>query len=168
MRPAQILLTILFFVSIISCSGPNATVPTDPDMQFGHRYAGVAPDGYDTVTIRVPDEGEFSSFPATFDYVIVRPDRPQMEKDSVAVEILVKGSLPEACMELHAFDRKRTGNIITATLQMRRPRSRICAAVRRPYRLYLMLDGKFLPGQYTLKLNDRSVPFIVPPRQPPS
>ena len=166
MRVGRFLLTPLFLGGLISCSGPNATAPTDPDLQFGHRYAGLSPDGYDTITIRVPEEEEFSSFPATFDHVIVRPERSQPEMDSVSVEILVKGSLPDACMELHAFNQKRTGNIITATLQMRRPRSRICANVRRPYRLYLMLDGGFLSGQYTLKLNNRTVPFTVQFQEP--
>ncbi len=77
------------------------------------------------------------------------------------MEILVKGSLPDACMELHAFDQERVGNIITATLQMRRGQSHVCATARRPYRLYLMLERGFVQGHYTLKLNDSTIPFTI-------
>jgi len=134
----------------------------DPDMQFGHRYEDVAPDGYSTITIQPPDETlRFTYFSATFDRVIVRSDMALLEHDPVEVEILIKGRLPDACMELHAFNQKRTGNIITATLMMRRLESHACATVRRPYRLYLMLEDKYELGSYTLKLNNTAVPFVV-------
>ncbi len=162
MRGVHVSLTVILSVFAVACSGPSGMVSADPDRQFGHRYEGTPPDGYNTITISVPEEElEFTYFPATFDRVIVRPDMLKSEQDTVAVEILVKGSMPDACMELHAFDQKRTGNIITATLQMRRPGSRVCATVRRPYRLYLMLEGGFARGSYSLKLNDESVPFTV-------
>lgn len=149
---------------LVSCSGPRTSSTTDPDLQFGHRYEGNSPDGYSTITISIPQEDlEFSYFPATFDRVIVRPETSQIDQDSVAVEILVKGSLPDACMELHAFNQKRAGHLITATLEMRRAQSGICATVSRPYRLYLILEGGFVQGHYTLKLNDATVPFVVRP-----
>lgn len=162
MRTSLTLLVVACLGFIAACSGPVATDPTDPDTSFGHRYEGQAPDGYNVVTISVPEEElEFAYFPATFDHVIVRPDLMQLQTDTVHVEILVKGSLPDACMELHAFDQERTGNMVTATLQMRRPQSRVCASVRRPYRLYLMLEDGFVQGHYTLKLNDSVIPFVV-------
>ncbi len=157
---STILVAMLGFM--IACSGPGSEIPADPDMRFGHRFEGLPPDGYGPITIQIPEEkSRFDYFPATFNHVIIRPDIVDDEQDTVAVEILVKGSLPNACMELHAFDQKRTGNIITATLQMRRPHAQICASVRRPYRLYLMLEGGFAPGHYTLKLNREVVPFMV-------
>ena len=162
MRASLTLLMVACLGFFGACSGPVATTPTDPDTSFGHRYEGQAPDGYNAVTISVPDEElEFAYFPATFDHVIVRPDLMQLQTDTISVEILVKGSLPDACMELHAFDQERTGNVVTATLQMRRPQSRVCASVRRPYRLYLMLEDSFVQGHYTLKLNGSIIPFVV-------
>ena len=162
MRAGIVLISAMLPVLVIACSGSNVTVSSDPDRQFGHRYEGVPPDGYNVVTISVPEEElDFTYFPATFDHVIVRPELIRLEQDTVEVEILVKGSLPDACMELHAFDQKRAGNLITATLQMRRPASRVCATVRRPYRLYLILEGGFTQGNYSLNLNDEVVPFTV-------
>ena len=85
---------------------------------------------------------------------------------TVDVEVLVKGAFPDACMALHEVEQKRTGNIINATLAMRRPQGAICASVRRPYRFYVMLDGRYSLGNYTLKLNDQAIPFqIRPPRE---
>ncbi len=154
---------VLFLLGyVVACSGSNTGMSIEPEMRFGHRYEGLPPDEYSTVMITVPEQGRtFTYFPATFERVIVRPDLLHLEQDTVAVEILVKGSLPDSCMELHAFDQKRVGNIITATLQMRRPQSQICAAVRHSYRLYLMLDGGFIRGHYILKLNDSTIPFVV-------
>lgn len=163
MRIVHLSPTILPLLSLLACSGPSSITVTDPDMQFGHRYAGTPPDGYGTVSISEPAEGQaFAYLPATFHRVIVRPDLSQPEQDTVAVEILVKGSLPDACTELHAFEQQRAGNIITGTLRTRRPRSAMCATARRPYRFYLMLEGSFVHGHhYTLKLNDSVIPFSV-------
>ncbi|MCY3486983.1 MAG: hypothetical protein OXH34_00950 [Bacteroidetes bacterium] len=162
MRTGFATLTVLLLGYVMACSGSNTATSTEPDMRFGHRYEGVPPDGYHTVTISVPEQGHtFTYFPATFDRVFVRPELFHLEQDTVAVEILVKGSLPDACMELHAFDQERMGNIITATLQMRRGQSRVCVTARRPYRLYLVLEGGFVQGHYTLKLNDSTIPFTV-------
>ncbi|MCY4159561.1 MAG: hypothetical protein OXE92_00685 [Bacteroidetes bacterium] len=154
--------TVLFLLFLAACSAPRSVVSTDPDMQYGHRYEGIAPDGYTTVKINKPDvEADFMYFPATFDHVIVRSNLIPLEQDTVAVEILVKGRLPDACMELHAFNQKKTENIITATLEMRRLQSSVCATVLHPYRLYLMLEGGFKQGHYSLRLNDTVVPFRV-------
>lgn len=162
MRPGVVILTVLLLGYVMACSGSNTATSTDPDMRFGHRHEGLPPDGYRTVTISMPEQGRtFTYFPATFERVIVRPEPFHLERDTVAVEILVKGSLPDACMELHAFDQERMGNIITATLQMRRGQSHVCVTARRPYRLYLMLEGGFVQGHYTLKLNDSAIPFMV-------
>ncbi len=155
-------LTALLFACVTACSGSNTAPPADPDLRFGHRYEAPPPDGYRTVTIDVPDgEHTFRYFPVTFERVVVRPDLLYLETDTVAVEILVKGHLPDTCVKMHAFDQKRAGNIIRATLQMRRPQSQVCAISRRSYRLYLMLEGGFTKGHYTLKLNDTIVPFTV-------
>ncbi len=162
MRPSLSLIFVVTLVFMFACSGPSTEIQVDPDRRFGHRYDGLPPDGHQPMTFRIPEDAStFDYFPATFNDVIIRPDVVHHEQDTVLVEILVKGSLPDGCMELHTFDQKRTGHIITASLQMRRPHARICTSVRRPYRVYLMLDGGFAPGHYTLKLNGDSVPFRV-------
>ena len=50
---------------------------------------------------------------------------------------------------------------------MRQPKERVCAAVVRPFRFYLVLDGTFEAGSYTLRLNDAAYPFQVLPAPTP-
>ncbi len=144
------------------CSGPSTPTPIDPDIQFGHRYTGRSPDGDHIVSITEPNpKSQYSYFPATFHRVIVRSNPVMPQQNAVPVEILVKGNLPDLCMELHQFDHTRTENIITATLEMRRPITHGCKHIIYPYRVYLPLDDTFTQGHYTLKLNDRIIPFTV-------
>ena len=159
-----LLLLLLAGCTLAGCTGSRAT--PDPDVQFGHRYNDPAPDGTHTVTITPLTEGEtYRYYPATFESVIVRPAafKPAVSADiqQVDVEVLIKGALPDACMELHAFVQERTANIITATLEMRRAQSTLCASVRRPYRFYVLLEGQYSAGHYTLRLNGQAVPFQI-------
>ena len=154
------------------CLGSRVASELPPDQRFGHRYEERGPDGRRTITIAPPDSATRDFYyPAPFDTVIIRPapfvaDVPAAEQE-VAVEVLVKGAFPDACTELHAIDQERTAHLITATLEMRKPQGAICASVRRPYRFYVMLDGRYGVGHYTLKLNDKVVPFQIhaPPRE---
>ncbi|MFQ5571980.1 MAG: hypothetical protein ACE5G0_20060 [Rhodothermales bacterium] len=155
-------------VLVAGCVGSRSAEELSPDQRFGHRYEDDAPDGRRTISIAAPDSAvNYFFYPATFDTVHVRPspfaeDRPAEGQD-VAVEVLVKGAFPDGCMELHAITQERNGHLINATLEMRRPQGSICANVRRPYRFYVMLMGRFGIGHYTLKLNDKAVPFQVRP-----
>ncbi len=146
------------------CTGSRAPVETSPDEQFGHRYEGQAPDGRRTVSIDPAEGGgQFAYFPATVETVVIRP-APLPADDPLAtaeVEALIKGAFPDGCLQLHAFAQERTGNIVDATLQMRRPQGAVCTSVFRPYRFYVTLEGQYAPGNYTLKLNGRAVPFEV-------
>lgn len=153
------------------CAGSRAAEETPPDQRFGHRYEEEAPDGRRTIAITPPDSAmAYFYYPATFDTVLVRPapfdvNTPAQEQ-VVDVEVLVKGAFPDACMELHTIGQERTGNIINATLEMRRPQGAICASVRRPYRFYVALEGRYGLGNYTLKLNGEPILFqILPPRE---
>ncbi len=148
------------------CTGSRSAEEVPPDQQFGHRYDAEAPDGRQTITIAPADSAvDYFYYPATFDSVNVRPALFDLtlpvEGQQVEVEVLVKGAFPDACMELHAITQERTGNIINAKLEMRRPQGSICASVRRPYRFYVMLQGRYGVGNYTLKLNDIAIPFQV-------
>jgi hypothetical protein len=134
-----------------------------PDDRFGHRYEQ-PPDARRTITIEPPaaDVG-FFTYPAIVDSVHVRPaplqeDVPAIDQE-VQVEVLVKGSFPDACSALHVAEQVRSGNLVSVELLMRKPRGAVCAAVIRPYRFYLMLEGRYAPGFYTLKINGQPYPF---------
>lgn len=134
-----------------------------PDEQFGHRFDGEAPDGRITVTLTPADTNQtYFYYPALVDTLVIRPAAFTPEANTVAVEALVKGALPDACMELHRVTQERAGNLITIRMEMRRPQGAICASVLRPYRFYLPLEGTYAPGPYTLRLNDRPWPFRIP------
>ena len=140
-----------------------------PDQRFGHRPADGA-DGRDLVVLVPPDSSqEYFFYPALFDTLHVRPASLEAAAgaaaaaaaEAVPVEVLVKGSFPDACMELHAVEQERIGHLVNVELLMRRPRGSVCASVVRPYRFYFLLDGAYAPGAYTLKLNGTVKPFVV-------
>jgi hypothetical protein len=148
------------------CFGPRAAQEPPPDERFGHRYADEAPDGRSTIVIAPPDTAKaYFYYPAVFDTVHVRPapfgDVTSDATSETKVEILVKGSFPDACTELHEAEQTRSGHIVEVDLQMRKPQGAVCAAVRRPYRFYLMLTGRYAPGNYTLLINGDEFPFEV-------
>ena len=162
----------LWGLCLAGCVGSRAAEDVPPDQRFGHRPEGAEADGRRIVAITPPDGAtDYFYYPATFDSVHVRPAPLDASKpadaQTVEVEVLIKGAFPDACMELHAMEQERTGNIINASLEMRRPQGAICASVQRPYRFYVMLGGRYNVGNYTLKLNDEVVPFEVlpPPEQ---
>lgn len=132
------------------------------DTRFGHRQA-YSDDGRETVLIAAPaDSAGFLVFPAYVDSIAVRPERAALTPgDSTAVEVLVKGALPDACAELSSVTQTRQARYVTVQLEMRLPRGRVCAAVVRPYRFYLPLAGRFGAGSYVLTLNDTVYPFQI-------
>lgn len=151
---------------LVACSGPQTATVTNPDDQFGHRYEENTPDGQSTVLIAPPDENvTYNYYPAIVEQVHVRQglfdaDTPA-DAQEVPVEVLIKGSLPDACTELHSVEQERTGNLLRMTLQVRRPQGAVCASVVRPYRFYVELDGDYEQGPYTLRVNDQTEPFEV-------
>ena len=151
---------------VAACSGSRSAEEISPDERFGHRYEEHAPDGRRTISITPADSAlDYFYYPATFDSVNVRPAPLEAgvpaEGQEVEVEVLIKGAFPDACMELHSISQERTGHIINATLEMRRQQGSICASVRRPYRFYVMLNGRYGIGNYTLKLNGQAISFQV-------
>jgi hypothetical protein len=145
----------------VGCSGP-AEVQVKPDEEFGHRYEGIAPDGRATHLISPPDSNiSYLYYPAVYDTVHVR--QLVGEPNDSQVEVLIKGSFPDSCTELDAVEQHRAEHIVTVNLQMRKPRGTVCASVMRPYRFYVILDGTFDDGNYTLKVNDRAHNFVLRP-----
>ncbi len=158
------ILVFLCAAAMGGCSGVRQT-ERPPDEQFGHRYEGRASDGRETIVIRAPEEDvEYVYYPASHDTVHIRQAIPESpDATATQVEVLIKGGFPDACTELHSVDQTRAEHILNVNLQMRRPRGVLCAAVVRPYRFYLLLDGPYEPGHYSLKINDTSHPFVVTP-----
>ena len=148
----------------MGCVSSKPADDLPPDEQFGHRYEE-SPDARLTLSLTPPDTAQsYFYYPAVFDTVHVRPApfaaTPGAARQ-VPVEVLVKGALPDACTELHDVAQERLGHILHVTLRMRRPQGAVCASVVRPYRFYVMLEGRYEPGSYTLKLNEQAHPFEV-------
>ena len=149
--------------------GSEAAGGQPPGDRFGYRMGGTGPDGRETVLLApISDSTRYLFFPAVVDSVAVRPAGRPAPGDAVAVEVLVKGALPDACAELTEVEQERQGRYVTVELLMRQPRETVCAQVVRPFRFYLMLDGAYEAGSYMLTLNGTDHPFqILPPPAAP-
>ncbi|NNE34990.1 MAG: hypothetical protein HKN13_07130 [Rhodothermales bacterium] len=158
--PSFALFASMMLVVASGCGGSEPlTVPVDE--QFGHRFDGVAPDGRETQLITEPESGtEYFYYPAVYDTVHIRPE-PIAESDLHRVEVLIKGSFPDSCTDLHSIEQTRIEHLINMDLEMRRPKGVVCASVMRPYRFYVILDGDYEIGHYTLKLNKRANTFVI-------
>ena len=146
------------------CLGSRET-ERPPDEQFGHRYE-TPPDDRSEIVLREPSaEAEYFYYPAIFDTVHVRsalfdPNIPAGAQ-RVPIEVLVKGAFPDTCTELHDVEQERAGHLILMQLTMRRPKGAVCTSVVRPYRFYVMLEGLYGIGDYTLKINGTPYAFQV-------
>lgn len=162
MRSAPAVLLVLLVLAA-GCTG-SGEGRKPPDQRYGHRYAEPTEDGRRTLTLAPPDTAaRHFVYPAPIGEVIVRHAEPSKAEDAatVPVELLIKGTLPDACMSLSDAAQKRRGHLIAVTLQMRRPLGAVCEPVLRPYRFYLPLDGRYEAGPYTLKVNGVVKPFVL-------
>lgn len=133
-----------------------------PDQTYGAVVAPQTSEDPDVLTILPPDPARpyfFTDAPVS--EVIPRVETPPAGSDSARVEILVRGSFPDACYELSGVTQNRVLRLVDVTLQVRRPEGAFCATVVRPYRFYLPLDGRFARGPYTLSVNGTVAPFEV-------
>ena len=151
-------------VILAACLG-SKEVDRPLDERFGHRFEEQGPEGRRTLAILPADSAaSYFYYPAVIDTVHVRPaplGSNLTAQQSVPVEILVKGSMPDGCTQMHDVVQERFGHIIHVSVQMRRPQGSVCTRVVRPYRFYLRLEGTYGEGSYTLKLNNRVFPFAV-------
>jgi hypothetical protein len=115
----------------------------------------------ETVLIKPADgtESAFDFGPAPIDTVLIRADL-KASRDAV-IEVLVKGSFPDGCSELHRLEQKPSENGQQVSLVMRRPSEAICTQVVRPYRFFFVLDRRFTPGRHILSINGNEYPFSV-------
>ena len=166
MTPRAFCRTLLatLLATLLGLAGCSTLRPMDalPDERFGSRVEGTDEEGRETLIIAAPaGERTWATYPAVFETVTVRPEPLSASGEPVAVEILVKGAFPDACTELHEVTQDRTANLVEVTLSMRREQGAVCAAVLRPYRFYLLLEARYAPGAYSLKVNDRPFPFEI-------
>lgn len=167
-RPIRGFLFGLAALILSSCGGTgNSTAPaggTDSSevARMKEHFADLVDDERETVLIapadRDPDAYEIT--PASFDTVIVRAE-PHPTDGRKAVDVLLKGSFPDGCTELHKMTQHSTADGRTVELTMRRPEGAMCTQVVRPYRYFFVLDGTFAAGQYTLTVNERPFHFTV-------
>ena len=150
-------------LGLAACSGASTDAASGPDRdRYGYRVG--SDDGRETMLIRpISDSTRYLVYPAVVDSVAVRPAGRPAPGDAVAVEVLVKGALPDACAELTEVTQTRQARYVTVDLMMRQPRETVCAAVVRPFRFYLVLDGAYPAGSYVLRLNGTTTPFQVLP-----
>ena len=152
-------------VLLAACGGSGEAATVDAD-RFGYRVGG-AVGGRQTVAVAPPDTTTRTLvFPVVVDSVGVRAAGRPAPGDGVAVEAVIHGAFPDACSVLSDVRQARAGHYVTAALTMRQPLETVCAAVVRPFRYYLVLDGAYPAGSYTLTVNDTPYPFQVLPALP--
>lgn len=146
---------------LAACTGSR------PEPTLEERF-GSAPDslgdGSERLEIVAADSARAYFYaPAILESIVVRSARMTVADTArgVPVEVLIKGALPDACAELHRVTQQRTAHLVDVTLTMRRPQGAVCATVVRPYRFYVLLDGTYTPGPYTLTVNGTVKPFEI-------
>ena len=159
-------LLILAGLIASGCLGSKPPPAPPPEERYGHRYEDEGPEGRRTFTITPPEPNTtYFYYPLAFDSVHVRPApfdpaRPA-EGQRVPVELLITGSLPNSCSVVHDVEQERAGHIINVDMQLRRPQGVLCTSIEAPYRFYVMLEGRYGVGNYTLKINDRAYAFVI-------
>lgn len=148
------------------CQSNRTIADVAPDDRFGHRFEEDSPDGRSTLSLSTPDSTtKYFYYPAVVDQLHIRHapfDTTQpLDGQSVTVEVLIKGALPDGCTELHDVTQERIAQLINVTLRTRKPQGGLCTTVLRPYRFYIDLDDRFGEGAYTLKVNDQTKSFRI-------
>lgn len=158
-RIKAVLLAAALLLAAAGCaSSEEAQKP--PEERYGHRYEDKGPDGRRTLALATPDTSQdYFYYPVPVGDLKVRHVPFEADSSRVPVEVVVEGSLPNACAALHEAEQERSGRLITVRLQMRVPRGSACRRMTRPYRFYLSLDGYYEKGHYTLTLNNVVHPF---------
>ena len=156
-------LLLALALGLAGCAGAASEVASGPDPdRYGYRLG--SDDRRETMeVVPVSDSTRYLVYPAVVDSVGVRAAGRPAPGDAVAVEVVVQGALPDACAELAEVTQERQARYVTVELLMRLPRETVCAAVVRPFRFYLVLDGAYPAGSYVLRLNGTTTPFQVLP-----
>ena len=117
---------------------------------------GSEPDGADqtaTVGVGAPAEGA----PLQVDSVEVLI----LESFPVQVNLLARGTVPDACTEIGEVRQERAGNAVTVTIATTRDPAALCAQVLTAVEETIPLEGDFPPGEYTVPVNGVTQAFRV-------
>jgi hypothetical protein len=160
---------ILAVRSLLSaCAGTRGLEDVPPDLRYGHRFEDVGPMGRITKYLTEPTVRQSTSlYPVHVDSVTVRHGQfvhgldPDVQR--VAADVVLKSAFPKTATNSTRSSSVASGTISRSSFLMRKPRDIVCNRVRVPFRHYVVLDGSFRPGHYTMKINSRVVPFQVRP-----
>ncbi len=152
---------VLLCCGLLAACSASRTAPP-PEERFGAQPDSLS-DGSERIDISEADSARAYFYaPAILETIVVRPAPAGGDSSrAVPVEVLIKGALPDACAELHRVTQQRTVRLVDIQLTMRRPQGAVCATVVRPYRFYVLLDGVYEPGPYTLTVNGVVKPFEI-------
>jgi len=79
------------------------------------------------------------------------------------VIVYIQGGLADSCTAFHELKTERSGNTVTITVTVQRPREAICAEVYGFFERNENLGSDFTSGAtYTVKVNDATETFIMP------
>jgi hypothetical protein len=79
------------------------------------------------------------------------------------VLVYIQGGLADSCTTFHELKTERSGNTVTITVTVQRPREAICAEVYGFFERNENLGTDFTSGKnYTVKVNDRTTSFVMP------
>lgn len=157
-----LLWAVTFGVFVMAGCAGGAAREKPPDQRYGHRYEERGPEGRRTLAITPPDmSAAYSYYDVPVSEVVVRTASFEAGGEAVPAEVLVKGALPNDCLALHEAEQNRDGHLLSVTFTMRWPEGADCERFERPFRFYLPLEGRYAPGDYTLKLNGTAYPFTV-------
>lgn len=161
LRPIVAGLTAMLLLASLSGAGCRSSGPDGPpEARYGHRYEATAPDGRAVMSPDpIADTSSVFVNPVYVDSLRVRIS--EEGDDAHRIDVVIDGTLADACTELHDVRQRRHGHIIEVALLARRPKGAMCAQMIQPFRTYFDLDGTFAPGAYTLKVNDAAQPFEV-------
>lgn len=74
------------------------------------------------------------------------------------VQAFVQGEIGDGCTTLQGVTQRRSGNAIELTATFRR-QGDVCTMIMQLMNEWVVLNGTFEPGEYTLRANARALPF---------
>ncbi len=123
--------------------------------------AGCSPDDFLPLDRGGPPTPEGKQIFASELLPVERVDVQVLESFPVQVQVVVQGSLPDACTEVGEVRQTRDGNTLTMTIGTSRPVDAMCAQVLMPVEQTVPLDGPFPPGTYVVNVNGVETSFTV-------
>ncbi len=123
--------------------------------------AGCSPDDFLPLDRGGPPASEEEQISAADSLIVEQVDVQVLESFPVQVQVVVKGSLPDACTEIGEIGQTRDGNAVTVTIGAVRPADALCAQVLEPFEQVVPLDGPFPPGTYVVRVNGVETSFTV-------